>query len=63
MKLDSNQPALTAEAEQLAWLQHGLRVFGGEEVADTNRSCGHCLVTSADIVLPSDAEIAKVLPS
>ena len=27
VKLDSGQPALTENAEQLAWLQHGLRVF------------------------------------
>ena len=64
VKLDSGQPALTENAEQLAWLQHGLRVFGGEEVAaNQNRSCGHCPLDSSALDLPSVAEITRSVTS
>ena len=59
VQLDSGRAALTPEAEQQAWLQHGLRVFGGREVSSNERQSGRCSLEGHIANPPTAREIQK----
>ena len=63
VQLDSGMPALTPDAEQLAWLQHGLRVFGGSEVSENARQAGCCSLEGLLANPPTDLEIKQSIAS